>query len=50
MGLFSEQNIFFGNKPKGLCANKIFFHPLKMRLKIHFYSKSRSVKILEISP
>ncbi len=25
MGLFSEQNIFFGNKPMDLCANKIFF-------------------------
>jgi hypothetical protein len=30
----------------GLCANKFFLRPLKMRLEIHFYSKSRSVKIL----
>jgi hypothetical protein len=35
-----EQNIFFGNEPMGLCANKIFFRPLK----IHFLSKSRSGK------
>ncbi len=29
MGLLSEQNIFFGNKPISLCANKFFFRPLK---------------------
>jgi hypothetical protein len=46
MGLFSEQNIFFGNKPMGLCANKFFFSPFKIRLKNHFLSESRSVKIL----
>jgi hypothetical protein len=36
MGLPSEQNIFYGNKPMGLCTNKLFFSSFKMRLKIHF--------------
>jgi hypothetical protein len=46
MGLLSEQNIFFGNKPMGLSAKIIFFPSFKMTLKIHFLSESRSVKNL----
>jgi hypothetical protein len=36
MGLFSEQNIFFENKPIGLCANIIFF-PSKIEIKNSFF-------------
>jgi hypothetical protein len=46
MDLLSEQNIFFENKPMGLCAKIIYFSSFKMTFKIHFLSESRSVKIL----
>jgi hypothetical protein len=36
--------LFFENMPMGLCA---IYRLFKMTLKIHFLSKSRSVKILE---
>jgi hypothetical protein len=46
MGLFSEQNIFFENKPMGLMHENNFFSSFKMTEKNLFLSKSRSVKIL----
>jgi hypothetical protein len=45
MGLLSEQNIFFEISPWAYARIK-FLSSFKIRLKIHFLSKSRSIKML----